>query len=86
MYELAVVKLGIDPIALWDYTPCELKLIAESKGYQAKQDFKNNIIHAYYIESLARHKKLPRLKTLLKDVDKPSLSKGDMVLRAMARD
>ena len=85
MYETAVKKLGIDPIQCWDYTPYELRLMAENKNYEAKNKTKDEIVLAYYIESLARHKKLPTLKKLLRDVDKPSLSKGDMVLKMMQK-
>ncbi len=67
----------------WEYTPYEIKLMADSTANKVKQNLKDNIVLAYYIESLARHKRLPKLTKLLKDVDKPSLSKGDMVLKMM---
>lgn len=75
--------MGIDPIKCWEYTPYELRLMAENKNIEAKNKTKDEIVLAYYIESLARHKKLPSLKRLLRDVDKPSLNKGDMVLKMM---
>jgi hypothetical protein len=43
----------------------------------------------YYTEAFARHKRLPKLNKVLKDIDKPAkntISKGDMVLRALARE
>ena len=73
----------------WDYTPYEISLIAENFAFQTKEELKRNITQAYYTEYFARHKKLPKLSKVLKDIDKPqkqTMSKGDMVLRAMARD
>ncbi len=49
---------------------------------------KRDITQAYYTEYFARHKKLPRLTKVLKDIDNPRKQKtrGDMVLMAMARE
>jgi hypothetical protein len=49
---------------------------------------RRDITQAYYTEYFARHKKLPRLNKVLKEIDKPSkkMTKGDMVLLAMARE
>lgn len=71
----------------WDYTPFEICLIAENYAFQTKEELKLEITQAYYTEYFARHKKLPRLEKVLKDLDKPnrSQSRGDMVLRAMAK-
>ena len=60
-------------------------LMAEARNVSVKNKTKDNIVLAYYIESLSRHKKLPSLKKLLRDVDKPSLTKGDMVLKMMQK-
>lgn len=82
-------NLGLDPIAAWDYTPYEISLIAENYAFQEKEELKRNITQAYYTEYFARHKKLPKLSKVLKDIDKPqkqTMSKGDMVLKAMARE
>lgn len=49
---------------------------------------KLDITQAYYTEYFARHKKLPRLDKVLNDLNKPQRkvqSKGDMVLKAMAK-
>ena len=48
-----------------------------------------NITQAYYTEYFARHKKLPKLSKVLKDIDKPQkliMSKGDIILKEMARE
>ena len=73
----------------WDYTPYEISLIAQNKAEIEKSDIKKVIIGAYYTEAFARHKRLPKLNKVLKDIDKPvknTISKGDMVLRALARE
>jgi len=73
----------------WDYTPYEISLIAQNKAEIEKSDIKKVIIGAYYTEAFARHKRLPKLNKVLKDIDKPAkntISKGDMVLRALARE
>jgi hypothetical protein len=88
-YEFAVKSLGLDPVGAWDYTPYEICLIAENYAFEAKEELKRNITQAYYTEYFARHKKLPKLSKVLKDIDKPqkqTMSKGDMVLKAMARE
>ena len=88
-YEFAVKSLGLDPVGAWDYTPYEICLIAENYAFEAKEELKRDITQAYYTEYFARHKKLPKLSKVLKDIDKPqkqTMSKGDMVLKAMARE
>jgi len=63
-------------------------LIAENYAFEAKEELKRNITQAYYTEYFARHKKMPKLSKVLKDIDKPqkTMSKGDMILKAMARE
>ena len=64
-------------------------MIAENYAFEAKEELKRNITQAYYTEYFARHKKLPKLSKVLKDIDKPqkqTMSKGDMVLKAMAKE
>jgi hypothetical protein len=88
-YKFAVKNLGLDPVGAWDYTPYEICLIAENYAFEAKEELKRNITQAYYTEYFARHKKLPKLFKVLKDIDKPqkqAMSKGDIVLKAMARE
>ncbi len=88
-YRFAVKNLGLDPLVAWDYTPYEISLITENYAFQEKEELKRNITQAYYTEYFARHKKLPKLAKVLKDIDKPQeqiMSKGDMVLREMARE
>lgn len=73
----------------WEYTPYEISLIGGSKDEKEKVEFKKAIITAYYIEAFARHKRLPKLDKVLKSLDKPqkkTLSKGDMLLKAMAKE
>lgn len=62
--------------------------MAENYAFNAKEELKQSVTQAYYTEYLARHKKLPRLGKILKEIDNPKkqLSKGDMVLMAMARE
>lgn len=81
--------MGIEPLQVWNYTPYEISLIAQGKVEKEKSDIKKAVIGAYYTEAFARYKRLPKLNKVLKDIDRPaknSLSKGDMVLRAMAKD
>lgn len=62
-------------------------MIAENYAFEAKEELKRNITQAYYTEYFARHKKLPKLSKVLKDIDKPqkqTIRKGDVLLRAMA--
>jgi len=62
-------------------------LIAENYAFEAKEGLKRNITQAYYTEYFARYKKLPQLSKVLKDIDKPQkqvMSKGDIILKAMA--
>ena len=73
----------------WEYTPYEISLIAESKAETEKEELKKAIITAFYTEAFARHKRLPKLDKVLKNLDKPqkkTLSKGDMLLKAMAKE
>jgi hypothetical protein len=64
-------------------------LISENYAFEAKEELKRSITQAYYTEYFARHKKLPKLSKVLKDIDKPqkqAISKGDIILKAMARE
>lgn len=64
-------------------------MIAENYAFEAKEELKRNITQAYYTEYFARHKKLPKLSKVLKDIDKPQkliMSKGDIILKEMARE
>ena len=50
---------------------------------------KAGITVAYYAEAFARQKRLPKLKKLLEGIDKDpkkTLSKGDILLKAMAKE
>jgi len=76
-------------LCAWEYTPYEISLIGESKAEKEKAELKKAIITAYYTEAFARHKRLPKLDKVLKSLDKPAkktLSKGDMLLKAMAKE
>ena len=81
--------MGIEPLKAWEYTPYEISLIAQSKAEKEKADIKKAVIGAYYTEAFARYKRLPKLNKVLKDIDRPAtktLNKGDLVLKAMAKD
>lgn len=74
---------------MWDYTPQEILLTAKAREEQEKNEMRKIVIQAHTSESFSRVKKLPKLHKLLKEIDNPSKSKqtkGDMVLRAMARE
>lgn len=63
--------------------------MAESYVATDKTRLRHEITQAYYTEVFARYKKLPKLEKVLKDIGKPSrktCSKGDMILRAMAKE
>lgn len=86
---MAVTKLGIEPLAAWDYTPYEIELIAEQVAYKQKEQLKQSLIAAYYTESFARQKRLPKLQKVLDGIDKKqknTLSKGDILLKMMAKE
>lgn len=83
----AVVVFGVDPLTVGEYTPYELKLIAEQTQHREQTEFENILCLAWHTEALARQKKLPSLKKLLKDARKKPTSKsskGDTILKAMA--
>lgn len=87
MCDQAVVTWGVDPLVVGEYTPYELSLIAKQKKRAEQTDFENLLCLAWHTEALARQKKLPSLKKLLKDArKKPTVnaSKGDAILKAMA--
>jgi len=82
-----VTKLGIEPLSAFEYTPYEINLMAENYLFKSKEKLKGDITLAYYTEYFARHKKLPKLEKVLKNVDKPAKteSKGDIILKQMAK-
>ena len=85
--EQAVVNWGADPLTVGEYTPYELSLMARHKKRAEQTEFENLLCLAWHTEALARQKKLPSLKKLLKDArKKPTVnaSKGDAILKAMA--
>lgn len=87
MCDQAVVTWGVDPLVVGEYTPYELSLIAKQKKRAEQTDFENLLCLAWHTEALARQKKLPSLKKMLKDArKKPTVnaSKGDAILKAMA--
>ncbi len=78
---------GVNPLIVGEYTPYELSLIAKHKKKAEQTEFENLLCLAWHTEALARQKKLPSLKKLLKDARKKptkNTSKGDAVLKAMA--
>lgn len=83
----AVVVFGVDPLTVWEYTPYELKLIAEQTQRREQTEFENILCLAWHTEALARQRKMPSLKKLLRDARKKPTSKpskGDAILKAMA--
>lgn len=63
-------------------------MLAEQYNEKQQEKVKDLISLAWHIEAFARHKKLPRLKTLLRNIGKNNAveSKSDMILKAMAAD
>ena len=81
-----MVKLGLDPIKTWDYTPAEIGLLCEQTLEKRKYDAHNLITLAWHTEAFARQKRLPRLETLLKEIDSGKRKdNADDILKAMAR-
>lgn len=77
----------MDPLTVGEYTPYELTLIARQQAASAQREFENMLCHAWHTEALARQKRLPSLKKLIKDARKKpgsQTSRGDAILRAMA--
>ena len=60
--------------------------MAEGKAELAKGTLKDYITLAYYTQVFARQKKLSKLSKILKSIDKPQSSTGDIVLRKMAEE
>ncbi len=62
-------------------------LKARQKAFENQEKFESDLTLAWHIEAFARQKKLPKLEKLIKDSRKPktkSISKSDMILKAMA--
>lgn len=86
---MAVTKLGIEPLTAWDYTPFEVQLISEQYANRRKDELQIAVTTAYYTEAFARYKRLPKLEKVLKGLEgkeKYKVSKGDLVLKAMAKE
>ena len=87
IYNLAVTKIGLDPIKAWDYTPYELTLLCEQVIEKNKRDIDELIFVAWHVEAFARQKRLPNLTQLIKDTHrKKNTSRADEILKAMARE
>ena len=63
-------RIGISLKDFWDMTPLELFISIEAFEDREKERSKEILIQAYYTESFARMKKLPKLKDLLKEKKK----------------
>ena len=63
-------------------------LLSESFQHKEEQKVKEILALAWHTEAFARHKKLPKLDKVLKNIGKSKKqeSKSDMVLKAMARE
>ena len=81
--------IEISPLNLYDLTPKEVLLQINAITKRNKEDLKTQIAVAYFGEKFARSKKLPKLDKIMKELDTPTKkieSKGDMVLKAMAKE
>lgn len=84
---MAVTKLGLDPIEVWNYTPYEIGLICENIVDKNKRQIDELLFLSWHIEAFARQKRLPRLERVINDFHKPKNSTlADEVLKAMARE
>lgn len=62
-------------------------MLARQKSAREQKEFEDILCLAWHTEALARQKRLPKLKTLIKDARKKPSSKnsrGDAILKAMA--
>lgn len=62
-------------------------MLARQKSAREQKEFEDILCLAWHTEALARQKRLPKLKTLIKDARKKPNSKnsrGDAILKAMA--
>lgn len=83
------MKLEIDPLQIGEYTPYEVMLLIKQKRERETAAFEKDITLAWHIEAFSRQKKLPKLEKILKDIrrkPKQKNSKGDEILKAMARE
>ncbi|HCS73350.1 MAG TPA: hypothetical protein DIW17_05690 [Clostridiales bacterium] len=67
MFRIAVGRLKIDPFLFWELTPYELTVIIEGHTEQQGEKRQELLYLAWHIEALARQKRLPALKKILKD-------------------
>jgi hypothetical protein len=64
------VETGQGYELFWQLTLREISVILDAEGEKLRRHHNNQMSLAWHIESLARQKKLPRLKTLLIDEEK----------------
>lgn len=81
-----MVKLGLDPLEVWEYTPKELSFIAEQRQESAKTRIQEILVLAWHTEAFARHKRLPALSQVIKGTANKSSDKSDLILKAMAKE
>ena len=85
--EEIVIKVGLDPLKAYDYTPYELTLLAKQKANDNQERFEELLTLAWHVEAFARQKKLPKLEKVIKDARKPrkkEVSRSDAILKKMA--
>ena len=81
------MKLGIDPIKAWEYTPSEIGLMCEQLVEKNKRRIDELLFMAWHTEAFARQKRLPSFDRLLKDAHSPkNNSLSDAILKAMAKE
>lgn len=81
------MKLGIDPIKAWDYTPCEIGLMCDQFIEKKKKNVDELLFIAWHTEAFARQKRLPSFERIIKDAHRPKDNAiSDAILKAMAKE
>lgn len=83
---MAVVKLGIEPLQAWEYTPAEIGLICEQVIEKRNYEVDCLLSLAWHIEAFSRQKRLPQLQGILKNKSGKTVNKSDEILKAMAKE
>ena len=87
MCDDVVIKLGIDPLVVGNYTPYELTLLAKQREHENQERFEELLVLAWHTEAFARQKRLPQLDKVINDSRKPKgkvVSRSDAILKKMA--
>lgn len=70
---------GIHPHLFWDYTFRELHAVMRGAALNAKRAHQLALFESYHVESFARTKRLPTLKSLLRKLEPARVMSRDAI-------